>query len=202
MDIRRLSDTGSLAIEYPMAIRYPLIEDQHLLLARLLMPTIVFASPKGGVGKSTSAILLATELAGKGASVTVIDADPNKPLSRWSKRPAKPVKAIKLVKRQEKAFNRQIPCSVLFTRTSAAMETRDLKDVQAQLAEARVPVFRTQMIERAAFRAIFSFGGTLSSLDSSQVSNIAAAKQNARAFASEVVALLKTNAGQMQAQAE
>ena len=53
---------------------------------------------------------------------------------------------------------------------------------------------------RAAFRAIFSFGGTLSSLDSSQVSNIAAAKQNARAFASEVVALLKTNAGQLQAQ--
>jgi chromosome partitioning protein len=230
------------------------------------MPTIIFASPKGGVGKSTSAILLATELAGKGASVTVIDADPNKPLSRWSKRPGKPdnlevmaditedtiidaitdaahasafvvvdlegtasmmvgyamsradlviipsqgsqldaaeaVKAIKLVKRQEKAFNRQIPCSVLFTRTSAAMETRDLKDVQAQLAEARVPVFRTQMIERAAFRAIFSFGGTLSSLDSSQVSNIAAAQQNARAFASEVVALLKTNAGQVQVQAE
>src|SRR5215207_2806178 len=54
------------------------------------MPTIIFASPKGGVGKSTSAILLATELAGKGASVTVIDADPNKPLSRWSKRPGKP----------------------------------------------------------------------------------------------------------------
>ena len=26
------------------------------------MPTIVFASPKGGVGKSTAAILLATEL--------------------------------------------------------------------------------------------------------------------------------------------
>ena len=56
---------------------------------------------------------------------------------------AEAVKAIKLVKRQEKAFNRQIPCSVLFTRTSAAMETRDLKDVQAQLAEAQVPVFRT-----------------------------------------------------------
>jgi chromosome partitioning protein len=54
------------------------------------MPTIVFASPKGGAGKSTSAVVLATELAGQGASVTVIDADPNKPVSRWAKRPGKP----------------------------------------------------------------------------------------------------------------
>ena len=27
------------------------------------MPTIIFASPKGGAGKSTSAVVLATELA-------------------------------------------------------------------------------------------------------------------------------------------
>ena len=54
------------------------------------MPTIVFASPKGGAGKSTSAVLLATELAAKNASVTIIDADPNRPVSRWAKRPNKP----------------------------------------------------------------------------------------------------------------
>src|SRR5271167_1439369 len=57
---------------------------------RAIMPTIVFASPKGGAGKSTSAVILATELAGKGAGVTIIDADPNKPVSRWAKRPGKP----------------------------------------------------------------------------------------------------------------
>lgn len=49
------------------------------------MPTIVFASPKGGAGKSTSAVLLATELALKGAGVTILDADPNKPVSLWAK---------------------------------------------------------------------------------------------------------------------
>jgi chromosome partitioning protein len=54
------------------------------------MPTIVFASPKGGVGKSTAAVLLATELAGFGAGVSMIDADPNKPLSQWAKRPGRP----------------------------------------------------------------------------------------------------------------
>jgi len=54
------------------------------------MPTIVFASPKGGVGKSTAAVLLATELASHGASVTIIDADPNHPLVKWGRRPGIP----------------------------------------------------------------------------------------------------------------
>jgi chromosome partitioning protein len=53
-------------------------------------PTIVFASPKGGAGKSTAAVLLATELVGHKAAVTVIDADPNKPLSHWASRSGKP----------------------------------------------------------------------------------------------------------------
>jgi len=43
-----------------------------------------FAGPKGGVGKSTTAVLLATEVAGFRATVTMIDADPNKPLSHWA----------------------------------------------------------------------------------------------------------------------
>ena len=46
------------------------------------MPTIVFVSPKGGVGKTTSALLLATQLANL-YDVTVIDADPNRPIKAW-----------------------------------------------------------------------------------------------------------------------
>ncbi len=48
------------------------------------MPVIVMASPKGGVGKSTCAVLLATEFASMGAEVTVLDCDPNKSLTRWA----------------------------------------------------------------------------------------------------------------------
>lgn len=227
------------------------------------MPTIVFASPKGGAGKSTSAVILATELAGKGANVTMIDADPNKPVTRWAGRPGKPenlsvvsditegtiidaiedaarktsfvivdlegtasmmvpyamsradlviiptqgseldaaeaAKAIKLVRDQEKYGRRRIPFAILFTRTSAAIETRDLKDIQSQFVEAKVPVFKTQMIERAAFRALFSFGGSLKTLDPKEVRNISAAITNARALASEVVAMLKRESTAAQA---
>jgi chromosome partitioning protein len=54
------------------------------------MPTIVFASPKGGAGKSTSAVVLASELALRGAEVIIIDADPNRPVSSWAGRPGCP----------------------------------------------------------------------------------------------------------------
>ena len=60
------------------------------------MPTVVFANPKGGAGKSTSAVILATQLALKGAEVTILDADPNKPVSEWARHGTCPEK-IKVV---------------------------------------------------------------------------------------------------------
>lgn len=48
------------------------------------MPTITFASPKGGAGKTTSAMVLALQLA-KLYPVTIIDADPNKPITKWGR---------------------------------------------------------------------------------------------------------------------
>ncbi|SNT41314.1 chromosome partitioning protein [Granulicella rosea] len=50
------------------------------------MQVLVFASSKGGVGKTTSALALATVLTHHGVPVTLIDADPNAPLALWAKR--------------------------------------------------------------------------------------------------------------------
>ena len=47
------------------------------------------------------------------------------------------------------------------------------------------------MHEREAFRAIFSFGGTLSSLPPADVANLGAALLNSRSFARETVAMLR-----------
>jgi Mrp family chromosome partitioning ATPase len=41
-------------------------------------------TPKGGAGKSTTALVLGTSLASKGASVSIIDCDPNQPIKAWS----------------------------------------------------------------------------------------------------------------------
>ena len=219
------------------------------------MPTILFASSKGGVSKSTSAVVLGSQLAARGASVTIIDADPNHPVQAWAKRPGKPdtltvlsnvseatiiddieaaaqttafvivdvegsasmtvayaisradlviipvqgsqldaaeaAKAIKLIRQQEKAFGRRIPYAVLLTRTSAAIKPRTLQHIRAELTEAGVPILTTQMHEREAFRAIFSFGGTVETLQPSQVGGLDGAIRNAQALAAEVVAMLK-----------
>lgn len=222
------------------------------------MPTIVFASPKGGAGKSTSAVVLSCQLARGGGDVVIIDADPNRPVSGWAKLDGRPAnlsvvgdvteatvideieswasrvpfvvvdlegtasmtvayaisradlviipvqgsqldaaeaaKAIRLIRQQEKAFARRIPHTVLFTRTSTAIRPRLLGHIREELRAADVPILSTQMHEREAFRAIFSFGGTLDTLPASQVGNLAAASGNARAFAAEVVALLRAPA--------
>lgn len=47
------------------------------------MPVIAVSNPKGGAGKSTATLLLATYLAQHGASVCVLDADPNQPILDW-----------------------------------------------------------------------------------------------------------------------
>jgi chromosome partitioning protein len=49
------------------------------------MPVIAVSNPKGGAGKSTTTLLLATYLAQQGASVCVLDADPNQPIMDWKK---------------------------------------------------------------------------------------------------------------------
>lgn len=50
------------------------------------MQVIVFASSKGGVGKTTTALTLATVLTHHGVPTTLIDADPNAPLALWARR--------------------------------------------------------------------------------------------------------------------
>jgi len=219
------------------------------------MPTIVFASPKGGAGKSTASVLLATELALKGADVTIIDADPNKPVSEWAGREGRPKnltvvadisektiideiesaaqktafvivdlegtasmmvayaisradlviiptqgsqldakeagKAIRLIKQQEKAFNKTIPYSILFTRTSSAIRPRTLQHIQHEFKKHGVRAFQVQINEREAYRALFSFGGTLETLNPQLVGNLDLAIVNARAFAGEVIAMLR-----------
>ena len=220
------------------------------------MPVISFANPKGGAGKTTTALLLAGELAERGAAVTVIDADPERWISQWGSLPGKPdnitilgdvtedsivdlieeasstsqfvivdlegtaslmvanaigmsdlvviptqgssmdakggAKTIRLIRNQERMARRPIPHAVVLTRTSAAVTSRALRNVQVQLASAGIDVFETAIVERAAFRDLFDYGGALAMLDPAQVSNVEKARQNAGAFAGEVLAKLKS----------
>lgn len=68
------------------------------------------------------------------------------------------VKTVKLVQRQAKGQGRPIPHSALLTRTNV-IQTRELKDIIAQFAEAGIPCMGTQIMERAAYKSLFLYGG-------------------------------------------
>ena len=219
------------------------------------MPVIAFASPKGGAGKTTSATILAAELAEEGGAVTIIDADPNRNISEWAARPGTPAgitvvdkvseetiideieqaaantpfvvidlegtaslmvsyavsmadfvvvpvqgshldarqaaRAIKLIENQGRAARRRIPFAVLFTRTNPAITPKTLRHIKAELAAAGIEALTTEITDREAFRAMFSYGGSVRRLAEHDVSGVDKAAANARAFAAEIVARLK-----------
>ena len=47
------------------------------------MPVLTFANTKGGAGKTTAVLILASELIRRGNRVTILDADPRGWISRW-----------------------------------------------------------------------------------------------------------------------
>ena len=101
-------------------------------------------------------------------------------------------RALRVIKQQEKMSGRRVPYSVMLTRTNVAIRTRNMAHIQRGLVDAGIPVLKTELHEREAFRAVFSFGKTLAMLDPSDVANVPKAIANAEAFAAEVVALLRS----------
>lgn len=61
------------------------------------MYVITFANPKGGSGKTTSAMLLAEQIALSGGRVAVLDLDPNANILAWAQARAKAGRAVPFV---------------------------------------------------------------------------------------------------------
>ena len=237
------------------------------------MPVIVFASSKGGAGKTTACVLLACELARQGQAknigVSLIDADPNQHTAAWAQLEGKPnnitmfanvteaniidvieeaqsktpfvlvdlegvassavvgavsradlvlipcqpsqndakeaAKTIKTIKYGAQIARREIPFSVLFTRLSAAIITKTGKHLAAEFDGAGIDVFKCSLIDREAFKSIFSFGGGVNDLEASTKSaqvSINKAVDNARLYAEEVKQHLKASLQPQQATPE
>ncbi|MFO0433109.1 MAG: AAA family ATPase [bacterium] len=228
------------------------------------MPVIVMESSKGGVGKTTSALVVGTELARK-ASVTLIDADPNRPIQVWAKAKKMPAnlqvidnatedniveviddaasassfvvvdlegtaakiavlatmradlviipmqasqldahesaKVINVVRQAEMTLRRPIPSRILFTRTNPTIKTRTFAHLAKALTDRGVPVLKSQLHEREAFKAMFSYQRTLEELDPAKVANLDKAIANAQQIVAEIIAILRTTAATQQQEA-
>jgi chromosome partitioning protein len=222
------------------------------------MPTIAFVSPKGGVGKTTSAFLFSIAIS-EIYDITLIDADPNHPIKTWAEGGNTPrrmtivsdanedtiieriedaasttpfvvvdlegtasmtvmkaisqadfvviptqgsqldaneaSRAIRVVMQGEKMTGRAIPYAVLLTRTQPTIRTRGLAHIQNGLIDAGIPVLETELNERDAFKAVFSFRQTLDGLNPKEVPNLDKAKMNVLKFVEEVAARLHAEQG-------
>jgi chromosome partitioning protein len=219
------------------------------------MPVIVTASSKGGAGKSTLTLILAQALDAMGASVSIIDADPNRPLVRWrggkssssvnvvgevtesniikiirehsatrqfvlvdlegtaNRLVSRAItqadlvliplqasaldsneasRAVGLIQEEEETLQgRVIPYRIIMTRTNPLITTKIEAGIYRALEEARIPLMKTRLHERQAYKAIFVRRVALWELDDT-INGLDAAQDNAERLAAEVVELITT----------
>ena len=103
-------------------------------------------------------------------------------------------KSVKLVRRMWRVINREVPYRALWTRVPPAIRERTAKDIERQFNDALIPTLPVALIERAAYRAMFSIGGTLDQLDMKDVTGLGAAKENAQRYAQAVIDVMKEKA--------
>ena len=216
------------------------------------MPVIVVASPKGGAGKTTCAVLLGTEFARRGIDVRLADCDPNACLTIWANKAKLPkgihlledvkedtivrqvrdadddgrivivdlqgsaslmmsraiatadlvltpmgatsldaeigARALALVAVEEEVLGRQIEQAVVLTRTRY-IRSRMHKGIERSFREHQVTVVDPPLMERAAYSALFHFGGDLKTMPPQ--GEMEAARTNATEFAMAVFKLLE-----------
>jgi chromosome partitioning protein len=104
-------------------------------------------------------------------------------------------RAIRVVLQSQKMTKTPTPYAVLLTRTNPSIRTRGLAHIQNGLIGAGIPVLETELNERDAFRAVFSFQQTLDGLSAAEVPNLEKAKLNVWEFAHEVVERLQAEEG-------
>jgi chromosome partitioning protein len=104
-------------------------------------------------------------------------------------------RAIRVVLQSEKMTGKAKPYAVLLTRTNSSIRTRTQAHIQNGLIGAGIPVLETELNDRDAFRAIFSFQQILDGLNAADVPNLDKAKLNVWEFVHEVVERLKAEEG-------
>lgn len=95
-------------------------------------------------------------------------------------------RAISFIEDQAAAVGPR-PYRVLFTRTKPGFATRDEKVIRDTLTASGVPLFRTDLAERAAYRSMFTFRQSLEELDPSAVNGTDKAIENADALVAEII---------------
>lgn len=236
------------------------------------MFVITFANPKGGSGKTTSAMLLAEQIAISGGRVAILDLDPNANILAWSQarkaqgrgvpftvhaRPQadetiemidglsdetdyliidlegskdqivtfalsrtdlciipldgspmearQAANAVRLVQTTANMIRVPINYALLFTRTNAAFQSTDERDVRQEMQSNDIPTLPVRIAKRAPYTRIFrdsvllselpeivasEMKGKSASVTDKALKQVGSAIENARDYAQDVINLL------------
>ncbi|MGK4306527.1 ParA family protein (plasmid) [Shewanella xiamenensis] len=111
------------------------------------------------------------------------------------------IKTVKTIRYASRIAKRNIPFSVLFVRTQAAIITKTSKYLTDTFTDAGIEIFKCALVDREAFRNIFSFGGTVNSVKArtkKEQDSLDKAAANTRSLAMEVKQILKASLQQGQ----
>lgn len=100
------------------------------------------------------------------------------------------IKAAEMVREFGRRGGQPLPHRCLLTRIPAAIRTRSLKAVVEQLRQQQIEFLPTALLEKEAFRALFSVGGGFDGLETAGVGGALAARRNAGAYVEAVLDLM------------
>lgn len=102
------------------------------------------------------------------------------------------IKAAEIVQAFSRRTGRPIPHRAVLTRVPAAIRPKLLKSVVSGLREAGVQILPTPLLEKEAFRALFSIGSGFDALEMNGVWGAAGARLNTERYVSDVLELVMT----------
>lgn len=101
-------------------------------------------------------------------------------------------KVVRLIERQENHLKRAIPRAGIISR-APFIQPRTAKHIRTLIEQLGVQILEKQLHERDAFRAIFTYGGSLYDLTPEEVANPDKACANAEDVAQAVITYIREN---------
>jgi chromosome partitioning protein len=101
------------------------------------------------------------------------------------------IKAAEMIRAFGRRGGRLLKHRCLLTRIPAAIRPRSLRSVVDQLHAQQIELLPVALMEKEAFRALFSIGGGFDALEAEGVSGVSSARENAEAFLNCVLGLVE-----------
>jgi len=101
-------------------------------------------------------------------------------------------RTVQVLQKVGKLSRREVKYRILLTRAGAgAVMTRDEREIRQSLEKNGLPLMKTTLCERPAYRGLFKLDATIGELPETRINGLDSARRNAAEYISEVFAILK-----------